>query len=350
MIWVKLMGNDKLNNKFIGLGFVVLPNPNENNKCSLRVVRREIELQVDLCRKTGFTFQWNELPVSKYQEGALGLHDLLGHDDTLVVTLSPKKNRGSNDGKTNYGLSSNTAHVKWVCGTIVVLMALWSCQTFVTVDQVSGDQRVGVTPGWVNPLFQLLGQIVDVICQCVLLYLSVFKDCWFVTGTWLVELVDGYYQLLTELFQSMLAWPTVIVCAICLAIALHYVVKILQVILPWAAATASTTTNNFDRLGRTRQRSSLRHHQQMEATTSPAACSSQNDLVSNTGVTQQLVPRSPAVVADACRLDDQPLLITPSVMVATGVAVGLRDENTTESSTSNDYYGGETCGIVDMIV
>jgi len=86
-----------------------------------------------------------------------------------------------------------------------------------------------------SPLFLLLAQIVYVVYQCVLGYFIAFKYCWALTGTWLVELVTGYYHLLEKLFETILAWPTVIVAALAMNGALFWVMRMLQIIFRFRA-------------------------------------------------------------------------------------------------------------------
>lgn len=79
-----------------------------------------------------------------------------------------------------------------------------------------------------NPFFlDLLNNIVDTIKQCVLQYFVTFRFCWDKILLALCYLIQGYYNLLTNLIDKILCFPNIIVSSLTAIILIKIVFNII---------------------------------------------------------------------------------------------------------------------------
>jgi hypothetical protein len=81
-------------------------------------------------------------------------------------------------------------------------------------------------PTWID----LLEEIVQIVSLAVSEYFVTFQVCWIYTGTWLVEMILGYFSLLRFMIDKMLAWPTVVVLVIAMNCAMFWIYKIVRLL------------------------------------------------------------------------------------------------------------------------
>lgn len=66
-----------------------------------------------------------------------------------------------------------------------------------------------------NPCFlNLFNNIVNTVKQCVLQYFVTFRFCWEKILIALCYLIQGYYDLLSNLINKILCFPNILICSI----------------------------------------------------------------------------------------------------------------------------------------
>eukprot|EP01116_Phalansterium_solitarium_P019006 TRINITY_DN5191_c0_g1_i2.p1 TRINITY_DN5191_c0_g1~~TRINITY_DN5191_c0_g1_i2.p1 ORF type:complete len:239 (+),score=48.65 TRINITY_DN5191_c0_g1_i2:203-919(+) len=206
----------QVRNGFDAIGLLVTPPSDRLSEA--RVALRE---QLEVLSKGDFAFVTpTGLPISESQERLLSTEVAVGLTQTQhrVLLLARRSPLRPSVSARHYGVCIRAA-LMLVVLAIVVLLAGGSDRE----PTADGSNP----PSWV---FFLLSEIVYVVYECVLQYFVAFKYCWALTGGWLVTLISGYYHLLEKLFESLLAWPTVIVVSIAANGTLFWVWKYFQII------------------------------------------------------------------------------------------------------------------------
>jgi len=113
-------------------------------------------------------------------------------------------------------------------------------KTFTACWTVTGSWLVTMIDNYYNLLAfvtkELLTTIVSAVSWSVQGYFSTFYGCWVAIGGWLVVMIDNYISFLGLLVDKMLAFPTVIVLGLTTAVTLYFVNQILKTVcglIPW---------------------------------------------------------------------------------------------------------------------